>query len=248
LTSTRSRQPIAKMAYKHFSRFYDLVMGDRSSAAKFTRGLIAQHKPTTKTVLEIGCGTGAILGFLADRYDVTGLDRSRPMLAIARQKLPHIQFVHQDMTSFHIAKRFDAVVCVFDSLNHLLRFSEWQKTFRRVARYLEPGGIFVFDVNTSGKLQRLAGGPAWTGQFERDFVIIKVTGGARRLFTWDVKIFEHETKRQYRLHHEMIREIAPPYKQIMVGLRKRFKQVKVIDPEGSPVSDQSERLFFVCRK
>jgi SAM-dependent methyltransferase len=236
------------MPYNHFSRFYDLVMGDRSRAARFTCSLIARHKPKTNTVLEIACGTGAILGFLSDRYDVTGLDRSRPMLAIARQKLPHIQFIHRDMTSFHIAKRFDAIVCVFDSLNHLLRFGEWQQTFRQVARHLEPDGIFVFDVNTSGKLQRLADGPAWTGQFERDIVIIKVTGDARRLFTWDVKIFEHETKRRYRLHHEMIQEIAPPYKQVVVWLRKRFKQVKVIDPEGSRVSDQSERLFFVCRK
>jgi len=236
------------MPYQHFARFYDLVMGDRSNAAKFTRSLIAHHKPTTKTVLEIACGTGAILGFLSDRYDVTGLDRSRPMLAIARQKLPHIKIFHQNMTSFHSAKRFDAIVCVFDSLNHLLRFGEWQQTFRRVAHHLELDGLFVFDVNTPGKLQRLADGPAWTRQFERDIVIIKVTNEARGLFTWDVKIFEHEKKDQYRLYQETIKEIAPPYKRIVNSLRKRFGRVKVIDPEGSRPSDQSERLFFVCRK
>jgi SAM-dependent methyltransferase len=152
------------MPYNHFSRFYDLVMGDRSRAARFTCSLIARHKPKTKTVLAIECGTGAILGFLSDRYDVTGLDRSQPILAIVRQKLPHIRFFRRDMTSFHIAKRFDAIVCVFDSLNHLLRFGEWQNTFRQVARHLEAGGLFVFDVNTFGKLQRLADGPAWTEQ------------------------------------------------------------------------------------
>jgi SAM-dependent methyltransferase len=236
------------MPYNHFSRFYDLVMGDRSRAAKFTRSLIAHHKPTTKTVLEIACGTGAILGFLADRYDVTGLDRSRPMLALARQKLPHIRFVHQDMTSFHIAKRFDAIVCVFDSLNHLLRFGEWQQTFRQVARHLETGGLFVFDVNTSGKLQRLADGPAWTRQFERDVVVIKVNYQRRDRFAWDVKIFEYQEKDRYRLHHETIDEIAPSFARIAPELRKRFKKVKVIDPEGPRPSDQSERLFFVCRK
>src|SRR5688572_31827285 len=58
------------MPYESFSRFYDLVMGDRSVAANFTRCLIERHKPETKTVLEIASGTGGILGFLADTYEV----------------------------------------------------------------------------------------------------------------------------------------------------------------------------------
>ena len=85
------------MPYQQFSRFYDLVMGDRSTAANFTRSLIERHKPDAITVLEIACGTGAILGFLADVYEVTGLDRSRQMLAIARKKLSHIGFYRQNM-------------------------------------------------------------------------------------------------------------------------------------------------------
>ena len=98
-------------------------MGDRSQAANFTRSLIAHHKPKTKTVLEIACGTGAILGVLSDTYEVTGLDRSRQMLAIARKKLSHIRFYRQNMTNFRIARQFDAIVCVFDSINHLFSFA-----------------------------------------------------------------------------------------------------------------------------
>ena len=236
------------MAYERFSRFYDLVMGDRSIAANFTRSLIEQHKPEAKTVLEIACGTGAILGFLADTYEVTGLDRSRQMLALARKKLPHIRFYQQSMTSFRVAKQFDAIVCVFDSINHLLSFAEWKKVFRQVALHLNHDGLFVFDVNTLGKLQRLTKGPAWSKEFDRDLVIIKVTGGRRSIFEWDVKIFEHQKNNQYKLSHETIRELALPHKRILAALRARFKQVKVIDPGGARPSDQSERLYFVCRK
>ena len=236
------------MPYEQFSRFYDLVMGDRSSAANFTRSLIAHHKPETKTVLEIACGTGAILGFLADAYEVTGLDRSREMLALARKKLPHIRFYRQNMTNFRIAKHFDAIVCVFDSINHLLSFAAWKKVFRQVALHLNDDGLFVFDINTLGKLRRLTKGPVWLREFDRDLVVIKVTGGRRGIFEWDVKIFEHRKKDEYRLYHETIRELALPHKRILTVLRDRFKQVKVIDPGGARPSDQSERLYFVCKK
>ena len=236
------------MSYEKFHRFYDLVMGDRSKAADFTRSLIADHKPDAKAVLEIGCGTGAILGFLADNYEITGLDRSRPMLALARKRLPHIQFYRQSMVNFHIARHFDAIVCVFDSINHLLRFSGWKKTFRQVALHLDNGGLFIFDVNTVGKLRRLTQAPAWSREFGRDLVIIKVDGGRRGLFNWDVKIFEQQKARDYRLYHERISELALLHKQIFAALRERFKQVKVIDPSGVRPSDQAERLYFVCKK
>jgi SAM-dependent methyltransferase len=236
------------MSYEQFSRFYDLVMGDRSKAANFTRSLIACHKPEAKTVLEIACGTGAILGFLADAYEVTGLDHSRQMLALARKKLPHIRFYRQGMTRFSVAKQFDVIVCVFDSLNHLLRFGEWKKVFRQVALHLDDDGLFIFDVNTLGKLRRLTEASAWSREFDRDLVIIKVRGGRRGIFVWDVKMFEHQKRQEYRLSHEMIRELALPHKRILTALRDRFEQVKVIDPGGARPSDQSERLYFVCRK
>jgi SAM-dependent methyltransferase len=236
------------MPYEQFSRFYDIVMGDRSIAANFIRGLIAQYKPEARTVLEIACGTGAVLGFLADTYEVTGLDRSRQMLALARKKLPHIRFYRQSMTSFRLAKQFDAIVCVFDSINHLLSFAEWKKVFRQVALHLTHDGLFVFDANTLGKLQRLTKDPAWSKEFDRDLVIIKVIGGRRGIFEWDIKIFEQQKNNQYKLAHETIKELALPHKRIRTALRDRFKRVKVIDPGGARPSDQSERLYFVCKK
>lgn len=236
------------MAYERFSRFYDLVMGDRSIAANFTCSLIEQHKPEAKTVLEIACGTGAILGFLADIYEVTGLDRSRQMVGLARKKLPHIRFYQQSMTSFRLAKQFDAIVCVFDSINHLLSFAEWKKVFRQVALHLNHNGLFVLDVNTLGKLRRLTNASVWSREFDRDLVVIKVTGGRRGIFAWDIKIFEHEKRDKYKLSHETIRELALPHKRILTAMRDRFKQVKVIDPGGARPSDQSDRLYFVCRK
>jgi SAM-dependent methyltransferase len=222
-------------------------MGDRSEAARYIQDLIARHKPDAKTVLEIACGTGTLSGKLAASYEVTGLDRSKPMLALARIKLPHVRFYHQDMTNFRLAMRFDVIFCAFDSINHLLRFTDWERTFRRVAAHLNPGGLFLFDVNTPGKLQRLAQGPAWEEWFGRDLAIIKVAAEGRGRFSWDVKIFEHLARDRFRLIHEVIPELAVPLHRILSSLRKRFPRVKVVDPFGARPSDRSERLYFVCR-
>jgi len=235
------------MPYDKFSRFYDRVMGDRSDAAAYITELIAHHKPEAKTVLEIACGTGTILGILSESYEVAGLDRSRPMLAIARKKLPHVRFYRQDITSFRIAQRFDAIVSAFDSINHLLRFTDWERTLRAVKRHLNDGGLFIFDVNTLGKLQRLSAGPAWEKWFDRDLVIIKVIGGRRNKFIWDVKIFEHQRRNRYNLIHEEIPEVAFSRRRILSALRANFSGVKVLDPFGAKASDRSERLYFVCK-
>lgn len=231
--------------YDRFSRFYDQVMGDRAEAANYIRDLIEHHHPRAKTLLEIACGTGGILGRLSESYDVIGLDRSRPMLAIARARLPHIRLVRQDMTSFHLDRRFDAVVCAFDSINHLQRFSDWKKTFRGVAGHLNAGGVFVYDVNTTGKLQRLVDGPPWVTQFGRDLVVIRVNGGRGGVFAWDVKIFEYRKGNDYKLIAETIEETAIPMHRILTAMRAYFTEVKVFDPGGARPSDRSERLYFV---
>jgi len=233
--------------YAKFSKFYDRVMGDRSDAANYIRDLIELHNPQAKTLLEIACGTGGILGRLSESYDVTGLDRSPPMLAVAKQRLPNIRLLRQDMTNFRVNQRFDVIVCAFDSMNHLHRFSDWRKTFGCVAGHLRHGAIFVLDVNTSGKLTRLVEEPAWVKQYGRDYVMIKVIGGQRDIFAWNIKIFEHRNRDDYTLIAETIVEKAFPMQRITTALRAYFAHVKVFDPEGARPSDRSERLYFVCR-
>ena len=97
-----------------------------------------------------------MLAGLGDVDRLTGLDRSPAMLERARAKVPHARFVQGDMTTFELGERFDAVICVFDTLNHLARFEHWRALFARAAAHLHDGGLFAFDVNTVGQLERLA--------------------------------------------------------------------------------------------
>ena len=108
------------------------------------------HEP--RRVLDLACGTGNVTRELLKRgYEVTGVDNSPPMLEVARRKLPEsVPLLCQDARHLSVdGPPFDAVVCLFDSLNYLLELPDLHRAFRAVHRRLVPGGPFVFDMTPS---------------------------------------------------------------------------------------------------
>ena len=235
-------------SYGKLDRFYDAAMGDRTEMASYIRRLIRQHKPKARTILELGCGTGAILKILAKSYDVAGLDVSPQMLALARKKLPHVRFYRKDMVRFELATKFDVIICVFDSINHVLNFTDRQKIFRNAARHLEKDGLFLFDINTDAKLERLINAPTWVHKFGRNLEFINVTDARRGIANWNIRVFEHRRGNKYGLFEEDIKEISFPVNKIKAALRKQFNSIKVIDPTERTPSTKSDRLYFVCKR
>src|SRR5690242_11948641 len=106
-------------AYEDFAKFYDQIMGDRSALIERVRGYVRSYLPDAGSLLELGCGTGAVLGGLADGLQVTGIDLSPEMLATAKAHLTGAHLVRADITEFSLGTTFDVVICVFDTLNHL---------------------------------------------------------------------------------------------------------------------------------
>lgn len=111
-------------------------------------------------VLDLCCGTGNVSLILArEGYRVTGVDISSEMIQRARMKAQsaglQIEYYVQDASQLRLGRRFDLVISLFDSLNYILDSAALQQVFHRVSETLEPGGLFVFDVNTE---LALAGG------------------------------------------------------------------------------------------
>lgn len=111
-------------------------------------------------VLDLCCGTGSLSLLLAEEgYQVSGVDVSPNMIALAECKAEesgfHIDYRVQSASSLHLGRRFDLVVSVFDSLNYVLESSALQEVFHGVSEHLQPGGLFIFDMNTE---LALAGG------------------------------------------------------------------------------------------
>ena len=162
------------------------------------------------------------------------------MLALAAAKLPGVRLVESDMTRFSLGARFDVVLCVYDSINHLLEFAQWEALFDRAREHLNDGGIFVFDINTEERLARLAAHPAVANWFEGgNLLVMDVRDEGDGLVTWSHSIFEHDDGSRYCLHTEEIREISFSRDRIEASLRGRFGAVSV---EGA------DRLYFVAER
>jgi cyclopropane fatty-acyl-phospholipid synthase-like methyltransferase len=235
-------------SYEVFGKFYDAVMGDGSESAKRILNFLRVANPNARTVLELGCGTGSILKHLQNSYEVSGLDLSSKMLSIAREKVPRAKLSRQDMTDFQIDEQFDAVICVFDSINHVRRFSDWKRVFARVRQHLAPGGCFIFDINTQRKLERHIADPPWVHSFGKNLLLIDVTALPNQGSNWNIKVFEHVKQSRYILHEEDIVEVSFPLEKIMWALRNQFVSVRVVDRDQGRPRGSSERLFFIAKR
>ena len=123
-----------------------------------------QENIRPKTAMDLACGTGSMTHAMAARgYDMIGVDRSPEMLSTALSRTdfdregPSPLFLCQDMRSFELYGTVGAVVCCLDSLNHLTEDGELEKCFALVHNYLNPDGLFLFDVNAPHKFRHTYG-------------------------------------------------------------------------------------------
>ena len=115
-------------------------------------------------VLDLACGTGSMTLELAKRgYDMIGVDGSSDMLNIAFDRKYDLElkndvlFLLQDMREFELYGTVGAITCCLDSLNYLTGEGELDKVLSLVHNYLDPDGMFIFDVNTPHKFKSVYG-------------------------------------------------------------------------------------------
>jgi len=135
--------------YDAFAWFYNRYWGGFSSRAlPVLDRLVLGNLPPGATILDLCCGAGHLASILTARgFCVVGVDGSSEMLAFARENAPQAQFVLADAREFRSPEAFDAALCLFDSLNHIMSLDELEQVFANVYASLVPGGTFVFDLN-----------------------------------------------------------------------------------------------------
>jgi SAM-dependent methyltransferase len=234
--------------YDLLAKFYDRLMSDSSLRSKQVMRCIERYRPTASSLLELGCGTGAVLYGLSAMGSLAGMDISRNMLDVARARLPGAQFIQGDISSFDLGCRFDVIVCTYDVLNHLAEFNRWISCFACTCKHLAEGGLFIFDINTVGHMNRVAREQHQVHEFDGNTVIINVSAEDRPVYEWDVRIFEHVAGDQYRLHRSQIRELAVEIRQILEAMPSDLELMDLADSAGGTPDDESERAFFVYRR
>jgi SAM-dependent methyltransferase len=235
--------------YDLLAPHYDAVTGDCATEAAFVDHVLGRARPRPVTLLEVACGTGAIMASLAGRYRVAGLDVSPGMLAVARGKLPPGTPLHlADMSRFRLGVRFDAIICVYHGVNHLLGFPAWESFFDRAVEHLNDGGVFVFDVLTPANLQEMAGRPPIVQRFGQNCLRLTVHADGPT-FGWDIEVLECQHGGGYRSFTEVIQTASFPPAQVRAALGRRFAGVEIIESDGGVTGDDGEnRTWFVGTK
>ena len=151
-------------AYHNLAVSYDRLTCDvdYEATVDFYYEILKQEGLSPRTAVDLACGTGSVTAILARKgLRVIGVDMSEEMLTVASQKVGEAGFTPwllcQSLQQLRLPKAVDLAVCALDSLDYITNPDDCREAIHRVYKYLNPGGIFIFDVNTPEKLRAMDG-------------------------------------------------------------------------------------------
>lgn len=244
--------------YESFASVYDTFMDNVPYEAwsVYVTGLLKKHGIKEGIVLDLGCGTGSLTELLAgERYDMIGVDVSEDMLEIAQEKKRNsghdILYLLQDMREFELYGTVRAVVSICDAMNYILTEEELRQVFCLVNNYLDPGGIFVFDLNTDYKYRELLGDTTIAESREEcSFIWENTWYEEEQVNEYDLTIFKKEKNglfRRYTETHFQKTYGIDTVKRLLTEAGMEFLAVYDAFTEEAPGAD-SERLYFIARE
>lgn len=242
-------------AYTGFAEVYDLFMEDVPYEAwkDFLVGILRREGIAQGLVCELGCGTGRMTRLLAQSgYDLIGIDASQEMLSIARtQESAGILYLAQDMREFELYGTVRAVVSVCDTMNYLLEAKDLLQVFRLVNNYLDPGGIFLFDLNTEYKFRELMGIQSFSEHREEGSLIWdNYYDEEERVNEYALTIFLRQEQGLYQKYEEVHYERCYSLSEVSALLEQAGMQfVSACDGTShGPVREDSERIYVLARE
>ena len=243
-------------SYHALAVSYDRLTNDVDYRATvdFYMEILRREGLTPRTAVDLACGTGSVTAILAEiGLDVIGVDLSEEMLTVAQQKAMELtnmpRFVCQPLQELRLSRGVDLAVCALDSLDYITDPRDCQEAIRRVYKALNPGGIFIFDVNTPEKLRAMDGQVfldedddvycVWRGEFDAEANICSYGMDLfqRQGNVWHRSFEEH---REYAYSREQLTEYlkAAGFTRIEVYADRRFEEPR----EGE------QRIYFKARK
>jgi len=243
--------------YSGFAYIYDALMQDMDYDrwVEYLNEIFKRFGVKPELVLELACGTGNICIRLAKQgYDMIGLDSSEDMLNVAVQKSKDsgldILFLHQDMREFELYGTVDAILCMLDSINYITDPNDLKKVFKLVNNYLNPGGLFIFDINSKYKLSTILGNNTFSVD-ENDIFYVWENNYEEKnqICNFYLTFFVKEGSKYDRIdeiHQErayIISEIKQYLEHAGLQCLGVFDQLTFAEP-----ADDSERIFFIAQR
>lgn len=170
--------------YGKSAAIYDLLytgsgIKDYVAEAADIHGIVVGAVPTARTLLDVACGTGALLRELRRWFDVEGMDISPEMLAIARRRLRNVPLHHGDMRALDLGRRFDAVTCLFSSIGYVIDEGSLRETIGRLAAHVARPGVLILDGWVRPDEWRIEGQPRPDIAAHGDTTVVRLTVSRR---------------------------------------------------------------------
>ena len=243
-------------AYGALASSYDRLTSDVDyrEFVDFAHEILKKEGVAPRTVADLACGTGSATRILAQMgYAVTAVDLSEEMLTEAMDKcadLEHLpRFVHQALQELRLPRGVDMAVCFLDSLDYILDPEDCAEAIRRVWKALNPGGVFIFDVNTPEKLRAMDGQVfldedddvycVWRGEFDEQ----------TNICTYGMDLFQRRGEVWLRSQEEH-QEYAYSIEQLTGFLKDAgFTNIEVYaDRVFCDPREGEQRIWFKARK
>lgn len=244
--------------YERFASVYDQLTGNVGYAqrADYLFMLLKNAGAEKGTLLDLACGTGSLSTLFCEKgFEVIGVDSSFEMLSVAREKCApygnRILLLCQDMTELDLFGTIDCAVCSLDSINHLTQEEDVQQAFRLVSLFMNQGGVFVFDVNTVYKHREVLGDNTFVYEEDDVFCVWQncyyEEDDSVEIF---LDIFSQTKDGTYERRQENFCEraysdacLTQMLENVGFQVEQRYDEMTTDAP-----SEQSQRVYYVCRK
>ncbi len=251
-------------AYDEISSVYDYFQKeiDVQKWAGFLETVIQKHGPASgdgkdgKLLLcDLGCGTASVSIELASRgYDVIGIDLSANMLQIAKKNAERakvdVLFLCQDIVKLDLFGTVDVILCLLDTVNHILHPKDLAKMLSHFRNFLNPNGLFIFDVATKYHLENSLGNQFFYEVEEEHALLWENSYNKKsRISTSDITLFTDVGTGKYDRHETQIRERVYTHEELMPLLDQAGLDLVFVSGEcvfRSPKNNE-DRNFYCAR-
>ena len=246
----------APAGYNSFSEYYDALMQNvgYKERCDYIMEVFERLGHDMGLSLDLACGTGSLTVELKKRgVDIYGIDASYDMLSHAREKAEEndvdILFLCQKMQSIDLYGTIDTCVCTLDSINHLTKETDVQKTFDRVSLFMNKGGYFLFDANTIYKHEKVLSDNTFVYDTDDVFCVWQNSLKENCVIDIELDFFEREGRVYYRTE-EKFSERAYSTEQMRIMLEKAgFEVVSLYgDMTFDAPKEDEQRIIYIAKK
>ncbi len=246
----------APAGYNSFSEYYDTLMQNVGYAerAEYIIECFDRLDHDMGLSLDLACGTGSLTVELKKRgVDIYGVDASYEMLSYAREKAVDneldILFLCQKMQSIDLYGTIDTCVCTLDSINHMTRIEDVQKTFDRVSLFMNQGGYFLFDANTLYKHKVVLADNTFVYDTDDVFCVWQNSLKENNIVDIELDFFEKEGKVYYRTSEEFSERAYSDEELSSMLLKAGFEIVhRFGDMTFDSPKEDEQRIIYIARK